>query len=79
MRVSRPFSLVSEVCNTDLLGLGQGFSFDRFNFVQAYFVVVHLRQFQHAHVELAGDHVGDQAGTIFADEIDLATGLKRLV
>ena len=25
-----------------------------------------------AHIELAGDHVGDKAGTVFAEEFDLA-------
>ncbi len=30
-----------------------------------------------AHVELAGDHVGDQAGAVFAEEGDLAFGLAH--
>ena len=28
-----------------------------------------------AHIELAGDDVGDQAGTVFAEKIDFSLGL----
>ena len=41
---------------------------------------IHFRQFSRylAHVELAGDDIGDEAGAVFLEEGDLAVGLRLI-